>query len=92
MSEQKSRSGLAWLSKAEEKVGGRVRLWALSGMGKHATSLDLAFDCVPESRAGGKTMRKTDIKMIRCNLCLKGRITGGFPSCLSAAQFNFAVI
>lgn len=34
-------------------------------------------------------MRKTDIKITSYNLCLRGHITDGFPSCLSAAHFNF---
>lgn len=80
------------LSEAEEEVGIRVCLCVLSCLGKYAASLDLEFDAVFQ-RAGqeGKTMRKTDKKIIRYNLCVKGHLTDCFPSCLSAAQFNCTV-
>lgn len=59
VSEPKSRSGLgSWseAEEAEEELGGRVCLWALSGMGKHATLLDLAIDTVIQGAGQGERL------------------------------------
>lgn len=75
------RAGLGLLSGAEgaeEEVGGRVgTVWH----GKTGHFIGPWTDTVIE-RAGGKTMRKTDITF-RYNLCLKRHITGDFPTWLS---------